>query len=68
MCVNCMDIMTLVHDEKSTPDPQLSQVVLLTAKQFIYNQKKVHATEEELAIFLIVLGSSLLVWEGSSNG
>lgn len=67
MCTSCMDIMTLVHDEKSVPNPQLSKMILDTVRTMAYSMNKVHITDEELSVFLIMLGSSLLVWEDTRS-
>jgi len=67
MCTSCMEIMTLVHDEKSVPEPQLSKFVLDTVRTMAYSMNKVHISDEELSVFLIILGSSLLVWEDTQS-
>jgi hypothetical protein len=67
MCTSCMDIMTLVHDDTTIPNMTLAKVVLDTLRTTAYNHDKVHITDAEMATFLIVLGSSLLVWEDTRS-
>ena len=67
MCTACMDIMTLVHDDTTLPNTMLSKVVLDTLRTAAFNHDKVHITDDQIATFLIVLGSSLLVWEDTKK-
>ena len=62
-----MDIMTLVHDDTTLPNTRLSKVVLDTLRTAAYDQDKIHITDDQIATFLIVLGSSLLVWEDTRS-
>ena len=63
MCTSCMDMVTLVHDPHSVVDPFISKSIIESARYAAYQKNKVHMSDEELAVFLIVLGGSLLAWE-----
>ena len=65
MCVSCMNITTLIHDESATVNPQLSKMILDTVRTMAFSMNKVHISDDELAVFLILLGGSLLVWENT---
>ena len=63
MCTNCMDMVTLVHDPYHVVDPFLSKSIIESARYAAYQKDKMHITDDELAVFLIVLGGSLLAWK-----
>lgn len=65
MCAACMDIVTLIHDESHVPEPTLSKVVIETMRMASFMSNKIHMSDEEIALFLIILGGSLIVWESA---
>jgi hypothetical protein len=60
-----MDFVSLIHDEHHVPDPFLSKSVIESLRQAVFVQQKTHLTDEQVAIFLILLGGTLLVWEAA---
>jgi hypothetical protein len=62
-----MDIVTTIHDPSTVTDPFLAKSVMESLRQAIFVQKKIHIKPEEMAVFFLVLGGELLVWE-DSNG
>ena len=67
MCSGCMDIVTVIHDPQTVTDPFLGKSVMESLRQAVFIQKKVHIKPEEMAVFFLVLGGELLVWE-DNNG
>ena len=63
MCTSCMDMVTLVHDPDSVVDPFIGKSIVEAARLAAYSKNKVHISDGQLAVFLIVLGGSLLAWE-----
>jgi hypothetical protein len=65
MCAGCMDIVTLIHDETNVVEPRMAKVVMETMRMASVATNKVVISDDELAVFLIILGGSLLVWESA---
>ena len=63
MCASCMDFVSLIHQENTVTDPVIAKPVIKALRLAIYKERGVHLTDEQLAIFFIVLGGELLVWE-----
>jgi len=58
-----MDIVSIIHDPQTVTDPFLGKSVMESLRQAVFVQKKYHIKSEEMAIFFLVLGGELIVWE-----
>ena len=67
MCTACMEITTLIHDTSVAPNPEIGSSVLHLVRSISLSRDKIMMSEEEIAVFLIILGGSLLVWENTNQ-
>jgi hypothetical protein len=58
-----MDFVSLIHQPNSVTDPIIAKPVIEALRHAVYKERRAHLTDEELAIFFIILGGELLVWE-----
>ena len=56
MCVGCLSIAELVHDDGYVPNPDLMQRITTTFKDL-------KLREHDLGVLLIIMGKQMLEWE-----
>ena len=63
MCVSCMEFVTLVHDPNHMPDPLIARPVLDLLRRESYAQYNTVMSDDQAAVFLIILCGTLLAWK-----
>jgi hypothetical protein len=58
-----MQFVDLIHDETTVVDPTIAKSVIESLRYSSLIHNKVQMNDEQVAVFLILLGGSLLVWE-----